>query len=327
MEIEKAEIFLKNMEKKKSGNIEESIIFPIEDILEEKFSPKVFISGKNDPKFLNSLERDKEKLNQNNFNILEKEEFIQQLSLNFNNFDLIPKTIINLSKLKEISMNNNRITKIPFELFIYLRGLRKLSLNNNKISILPKEISHMQELKYFDISYNEILEIPVEIGNCKNLETLLINNNSFKCLPCSISNLKKLQNFGLEWFLYISSFINSKVINSKKNNNFFNNFFSLCKETMKNKVIFVGFEQFLFSLSQINFDLTIIYGDKKRSLMQRAIVDCDFSIVENLGLTFPIMFSMEDADINTCLHINFCHFDKDIESSIKIANLVMNLIL
>jgi len=57
-----------------------------------------------------------------------------------NELDLIPGEIKKLTKLKELNLSANRITRIPEEICSYLLGLEYLDLSENKLTRIPDEM-------------------------------------------------------------------------------------------------------------------------------------------------------------------------------------------
>jgi Leucine-rich repeat (LRR) protein len=102
----------------------------------------------------------------------------------------IPEPIGHLTLLKELFINDNRLTG-PIPAFIYnLTALELLDLSNNKIlSLLDDSI--------FDLSSEERDEL---FGGLSRLRTLVLNDNQFEqILPNTISNFTVLETLSLQY--------------------------------------------------------------------------------------------------------------------------------
>lgn len=98
----------------------------------------------------------------------------------------------------ELSVNgkvgNNLVGKLPNELG-QLSQLKYIQLNNNRLSgSIPSSICSLLDLSEINLSNNELVgNIPTEIGNLRNLKSLnLENNNLSDTLPASIYELTEL---------------------------------------------------------------------------------------------------------------------------------------
>ncbi|KAL6590712.1 L domain-like protein [Neocallimastix sp. 'constans'] len=102
----------------------------------------------------------------------------------------IPKSIFNLSKLKEFTTDISSLKNIN-----KLSNLEYLNLDRNYMKSIPSSIGELKNLVFLDLSGNDITEIPSFIGNLSSLEKLILNDNLFTKLPSSIGNLSKLKYF------------------------------------------------------------------------------------------------------------------------------------
>jgi len=123
---------------------------------------------------------------------------LEVLDLNSNNLGpTIPTGIYNLTKLVDLSLNNNNITTIPAEIG-NLTNLRALALNNNNITTIPAEMGNLTNLRALLLSDNKVSYLPPEIGNLTNLQALVLSNNKVSYLPPEIGNLTNLQSLMLD---------------------------------------------------------------------------------------------------------------------------------
>lgn len=74
------------------------------------------------------------------------------------------------SRLKEVLLCHNQITKLNLDGGKTWSKLEALNLSNNNISELPKEIGQLTSLTSLDISYNRSLtSLPDELGRCSKM--------------------------------------------------------------------------------------------------------------------------------------------------------------
>jgi len=98
------------------------------------------------------------------------------MDLSYQNLKFISQSILALSNIRELFLNNNELTTIP-DGISELHALEKLNLSHNKLSNIPAEIGRLYLLKELDLSDNYISTIPMELGNLYNLETISLANN------------------------------------------------------------------------------------------------------------------------------------------------------
>lgn len=138
---------------------------------------------------------------------------LEELHLNDAQIPSLPTTITNLTKLKVLCMNGNKITKVPD--MSGLDALQILDLGNNRISKLQKlptglvelildgnnvatisdAIPHpLESLKKFSIRNNKLRKIPGMLSPMmQNLEVLDVSRNQISKYAQNIINLGNLQ--------------------------------------------------------------------------------------------------------------------------------------
>jgi len=81
----------------------------------------------------------------------------------------VPKEIFTFEKtLEELYLDANQIEELPKQLF-NCQSLHKLSLPDNDLTTLPASIANLINLRELDVSKNGIQEFPENIKNCKVL--------------------------------------------------------------------------------------------------------------------------------------------------------------
>ncbi|XP_036409975.1 leucine-rich repeat-containing protein 7-like isoform X2 [Megalops cyprinoides] len=145
-----------------------------------------------------------------------EEEVISVLDYSHCSLQQVPKEIFSFERtLEELYLDANQIEELPKQLFS-CQALRKLSMPDNDLSNLPTTISCLVNLKELDVSKNGIQEFPDNIKGCKclsvveasvnpitklpdgftqllNLTQLFLNDAFLECLPTNFGRLSKLR--------------------------------------------------------------------------------------------------------------------------------------
>uniref|UniRef100_A0A3B3QC61 Leucine rich repeat containing 7 n=1 Tax=Paramormyrops kingsleyae TaxID=1676925 RepID=A0A3B3QC61_9TELE len=145
-----------------------------------------------------------------------EEEVISVLDYSHCSLQQVPKEIFSFERtLEELYLDANQIEELPKQLF-NCQALRKLSIPDNDLSNLPTTIASLVNLRELDISKNGIQEFPDNIKCCKcltvveasvnpitklpdgftqllNLTQLFLNDAFLEYLPANFGRLSKLQ--------------------------------------------------------------------------------------------------------------------------------------
>ena len=114
------------------------------------------------------------------------------MSENKNQISHLPKTIGNLSHLKELYLNYNNLASIPEEIGD-LKRLNTLGLFYNKLTRLPKEIGNLEELTWLYLGGNQFSSLPEELSALKSLKVLGLGENHLTNLPKEFAKLQSLK--------------------------------------------------------------------------------------------------------------------------------------
>jgi len=96
-----------------------------------------------------------------------------------------------------IGVINRRMISIPKSIG-QLTNLKNLSLANNWLTVLPKSMQQLRNLKKIDLSGNYFTVLPEWIGKLNNLEELVLADNQLAKLPDSLLKLNSLRMLNLE---------------------------------------------------------------------------------------------------------------------------------
>uniref|UniRef100_A0A915I9L4 Toll-like receptor n=1 Tax=Romanomermis culicivorax TaxID=13658 RepID=A0A915I9L4_ROMCU len=127
---------------------------------------------------------------ENNLEILN----LSRNHLNIANLNILEKLIsLDLSHLKELLVNDNKISKLKKSGFDGLQNLQTLNLANNRLSSLDDDFfTSSLNVKSLDLSKNFLQDIPTCLFIATNLEYLDLSNNHVTKIPKFL--LKKLSN-------------------------------------------------------------------------------------------------------------------------------------
>ncbi|XP_032428649.1 leucine-rich repeat-containing protein 7 isoform X4 [Xiphophorus hellerii] len=121
-----------------------------------------------------------------------EEEVISVLDYSHCSLQQVPKEIFSFERtLEELYLDANQIEELPKQLF-QCQALKKLSLPDNDLSNLPTTIASLVNLKELDISKNGIQEFPDNIKCCKGLSVVEASVNPITKLPDGFTQLLNL---------------------------------------------------------------------------------------------------------------------------------------
>ncbi|KAM6037346.1 LOW QUALITY PROTEIN: erbin-like [Chlamydotis macqueenii] len=121
-----------------------------------------------------------------------EEETVTTLDYSHCSLEQVPKEIFTFEKtLEELYLDANQIEELPKQLF-NCQYLHKLSLPDNDLTTLPASIANLINLRELDVSKNGIQEFPENIKNCKVLSVVEASVNPISKLPDGFSQLLNL---------------------------------------------------------------------------------------------------------------------------------------
>nr|XP_056700340.1 leucine-rich repeat-containing protein 7 isoform X3 [Euleptes europaea] len=121
-----------------------------------------------------------------------EEETVSVLDYSHCSLQQVPKEVFNFERtLEELYLDANQIEELPKQLF-NCQALRKLSIPDNDLSSLPTSIASLVNLKELDISKNGIQDFPENIKCCKCLTIIEASVNPISKLPDGFTQLLNL---------------------------------------------------------------------------------------------------------------------------------------
>lgn len=121
-----------------------------------------------------------------------EEEIVTSLDYSHCSLETVPKEIFSFEKtLQELYLDANQIEELPKQLF-NCQLLNRLSMPDNDLTVLPAAIANLVNLRELDVSKNSIQEFPENIKNCKALAIVEASVNPISKLPEGFTQLLSL---------------------------------------------------------------------------------------------------------------------------------------
>uniref|UniRef100_A0AAQ4PHG6 Erbb2 interacting protein n=1 Tax=Gasterosteus aculeatus aculeatus TaxID=481459 RepID=A0AAQ4PHG6_GASAC len=121
-----------------------------------------------------------------------EEEAVTSLDYSHCSLETVPKEIFSFEKtLQELYLDANQIEELPKQLF-NCQLLHRLSMPDNDVTVLPAAIANLVNLRELDVSKNSIQEFPENIKNCKVLAIVEASVNPISKLPDGFTQLLSL---------------------------------------------------------------------------------------------------------------------------------------
>ncbi|XP_014245300.1 protein flightless-1 [Cimex lectularius] len=108
----------------------------------------------------------------------------------------LPPTLETLTKLTDIDLSYNCLTKVPDCLYT-LPNIKRLNLSNNEISEITIGVEVWQTLETLNLCSNKLSALPSSICKLSSLRRLYLNDNQldFEGIPSGIGKLSNLEVF------------------------------------------------------------------------------------------------------------------------------------
>ena len=122
---------------------------------------------------------------------------LKKLTLNRNEFTAFPASLLNLSELEELFIGNRKMVAFPTNLS-GLSNLKILDVEESELPTIPDSIGALKKLEHLNLKKNKITSISEEIKHCNQLKSLILQQNELlDKLPESIGDLTKLESISL----------------------------------------------------------------------------------------------------------------------------------
>ncbi|XP_041706640.2 erbin isoform X4 [Coregonus clupeaformis] len=121
-----------------------------------------------------------------------EEETVTSLDYSHCSLETVPKEVFSFEKtLEELYLDANQIEELPKQLF-NCQLLHRLSMPDNDLTVLPAAIANLVNLRELDVSKNSIQDFPENIKNCKVLAIVEASVNPISKLPEGFTQLLSL---------------------------------------------------------------------------------------------------------------------------------------
>ncbi|XP_042190236.1 leucine-rich repeat-containing protein 58 [Callorhinchus milii] len=121
---------------------------------------------------------------------------LEVVNFSGNRFEEVPPQLLELRRLRSLSLGGNRLKAIPPEIE-NLFSLELLYLGGNAITSIPPELASLPYLSYLVLCDNRIQGIPPQLAQMNSLRSLSLHNNLLMYLPREILNLVHLEELSL----------------------------------------------------------------------------------------------------------------------------------
>lgn len=291
----------------------------IENVHNEAFRNLIYLQN------LNISNNKIETLNPKSFLISDSRNgLVQELDLSNNQLIELSSELNDLTTLRRLHLQNNKLSKMADDCFMSLKNLEYLNLQNNHLTFLNLTLTNLKMLKTLDISYNHLIKLSgYEINRMSAIVEFNASHNALTSVESNCFN----QAFSLETVDFSYNNINAIienvrfVVNSQlKYLNFYNNHIT---EIQENSFLHCR-------LDYINFENNNITGDIKENTLTglRNITILDLSRQSINGIkdkAFTGMASLTHLNLsnNNIQEIGKSSFDN---SSIVVLDLSHNKI-
>ncbi|XP_041467812.1 leucine-rich repeat-containing protein 58-like isoform X3 [Lytechinus variegatus] len=116
---------------------------------------------------------------------------LEQLFLQYNCLEKLPKCIGNFSRLQELDCKNNHLQSLPSTLG-RLSVLVILNVTNNLMTEMTSSVGQLTHLEELCAHSNQLTALPDELCNLVNLTALYVGENRLHSLPSSFGRLVRL---------------------------------------------------------------------------------------------------------------------------------------
>ena len=122
---------------------------------------------------------------------------LRMLSIRACNQTHFPENCGRLKRLNELNLDENLIEALPKQ-FTMMRTLKDISLARNRLYAIPEELNKLTALKSLNLENNYLELLPVNVGKVKGLTHLNVSKNRLVDIPDTICDLKYLKKLNVE---------------------------------------------------------------------------------------------------------------------------------
>jgi len=113
----------------------------------------------------------------------------------------VPKAVLQITNMRMLNMEGNKLAQIPPALAVCVKGLKTLNLSHNSLTVISNNVMAAMAgaIETIDISFNSISHLPAGLSGCGKLKTLIAHHNGLTSdeggqdALASLSSLSKLR--------------------------------------------------------------------------------------------------------------------------------------
>ena len=233
--------------------------------------------------------------------IAEHKDKLNILDLTSNRFDQFPNEILQLSKLKVLRIDHNKIKTIPSGIG-QLQCLECFTLSCNLVQYFPNTMSQLKNLKELNFEFNLIDNIEPHVVDIKSLQVMNMARNRFTQFPCTFYKMSGIVELTFEWFKYCNPPLSNRQ-RGKDGEQRIQKLRDALEKLAENGQKGVNFLEFLQLMSLATPKLDNL-DDAQRSLLHYSALYEDVSVMKYMITNLPFLLDLADLEGHTPLSLS-----------------------
>eukprot|EP00056_Hartaetosiga_gracilis_P012387 m.197350 g.197350 ORF g.197350 m.197350 type:complete len:247 (+) comp13682_c0_seq1:128-868(+) len=117
---------------------------------------------------------------------------LRSISLAANNLAELPSELSRLKDLKTLQLESNSLRDLPSE-YTSMKKMEKIFLQKNRFTAMPFCVLSFSKLKQLNISHNKLTSIPPEVFQLKKLEVINVSFNQISVIPDAVGECQAIE--------------------------------------------------------------------------------------------------------------------------------------
>ena len=250
---------------------------------------------------LNALSYHRKELTSVPQEVLDKQSTLNLLDLTSNRFVQFPSELLQLTNLKVLRIDHNKIKTLPKGIE-QLQSLECFTLSCNLLQFFPSTFSQLNCLIELNFEFNLIDNIDPQIVDLKNLRFVNMSRNRFTQFPSAFFKMSNLIDLNFEWFKYANPPLPSRQ-RGREGEMRIQKLRDACEKIASTGQKGIDFLEFirLVSIQEPSLDFL---DDMQRSFLHYASLSEDISVMKYLILHKPFLLNLADLEGHTPLSLS-----------------------